>query len=203
MSPALDAALAGPNPTVFGAIEIELPNHTIRILTGSGIISFTAADSNGQDEVKIFTGSDATYGSLYSIGDINDGVGGQAPSLTLTLAPASTEAAVDLANSGDQGSPVTIWLGAVEPSNGLVIGEPLMIFLGELDVPILKTDDHSQLLELQISSAFEAFFLTNNGVALSHYFHMYLWPGETGLSQVTGILRHFYFGSAPATGVSK
>lgn len=194
MSPALDAALAGPNPTTFGAIEIVLPNHTIRLLTGSGVIVFDG---------KTFTGQDATYGVLNSIEDFEDGIGGQAPSLTMTLIPASTAAAVDLASPAMQGAQVSVWLGAVEPSNGLVIGEPLLIFLGVLDVPILKTGANSYLLELQMSSAFEAFFLTNNGAALSNNFHQFLWPGETGLSQVDGILHHTYWGSSPPSGVSR
>ncbi len=194
LSPALDAALAGPNPVVFGAVEIVLKSHTIRIMPHSGIVIFDG---------KTFTGRDATYGILFSIEDLTDGVGGQAPSLRMTLIPESTEAAVDLASAADQGSKVTVWLGAVEPSNGLVIGEPLLVFLGQLDVPILKTMANGYQLELQVVSAFEAFLLTDSGVALSDAFHRRMWPGETGLSEVTTVLHRKYWGSIPASGVSQ
>lgn len=194
MSPALDTALAGPNPVIFGAIEIVLPGHTIRLLTGSGIIVF--AD-------KTFTGRDATYGVLQSVEDLTDGTGDEAPALTITLAPASDAAAAGLASAGMQGSQVSIWLGVVEPSNGLVVGDPLLIFLGALDVPTLKVGANSRLLELEITSVFEEFFTSDDGVRLNDSWHQSIWPGETGLADTSGVLRQIYWGSAPPSGVSK
>ena len=194
MHPALDAALAGPTPTIFGAIEIVLPDHTIRLLTGSGIVVFGG---------KTFTGVDATYGVLHSVEDLTDGTGDEAPALSLTLIPASDAATADLAGADSQGSQVSIWLGAVEPSNGLVIGEPLLVFLGVLDVPRIKTGANSRLLELEITSAFEDFFFTDDGARLNGRWHQYLWPGETGLDHVTAVTRNIYWGGSPASGVQR
>lgn len=193
MDPALEAALQGPNPVVFGAIEIVLSAHTVRVLTGSGVVTFDG---------KRFTGADATYGTILSVEDLTDGIGDQAPALKVTMVPASTAAATDLASAGMQGAPVSIWLGVVDPASGAVIGEPLLMFLGMLDVPVLKTSRNSYLLELQITSVFEAFFQTDDGTALSDQFHQFLWPGETGLAHVTGIIQHFYWGSSAASGVT-
>ncbi|SEM63008.1 hypothetical protein SAMN05192583_0894 [Sphingomonas gellani] len=194
MSPALDQALTGPTPTIFGAVEIVLPNHTIRLLTGSGIIVFDG---------KTFTGSDATYGVLHSVEDLTDGTGDEAPGISLTLVPAGDAAAADLARPEHQGAAVSIWLGAVEPSNGLVIGEPLLIFLGALDVPKLTAGPNSRLLELEITSAFEDFFFSDDGARLSDTFHRYVWPGERGMSFVTGVDEQIYWGGDNPSGVKR
>lgn len=194
MSPAMDAALAGFNATVFGAVEIVLPTATLRLLTGQGVIVFDG---------KTFTGIDATYGVLDSVDNLTDGTGDEAPSMLLRLAPASDAAEAALASASMQGSPVSIWLGVVDPSNGLVIAEPLLIFLGVLDVPTLKSGKTQRLLEFEITSAFEQFFFNDDGARLSDTFHQYLFPGETGLSQATGILQQIYWGGSPQSGVTK
>ena len=102
-----------------------------------------------------------------------------------------------------QNSPVSIWLGVVDPASGLVVGEPLLVFAGTADVPMLTVDNNQYTLELEISSVFEAFFLTDDGVALSDTFHQMLWPGETGLADATGVLRMIYWGQSPTSGVTK
>lgn len=194
MSPAMDAALAGLNPTIFGAIEIVLPDHAIRLLSGSGIINFGG---------NSFTGRDATYGTLISIDALDDGIGDDAPTITITLAPASDAASADLASAAHQGAQVSIWLGVVDPATGLVIGDPLLIFLGALDTATIESSSVGRFLEFEVTSAFEWFFFNDDGARLSDTFHRYLWPNEAGLSQVTGILHQIYWGSKPPTGVSR
>lgn len=195
MHPALDAALAGTNPTVFGAVEIMLNGgRIIRLLTGSGLVAFAG---------KTFTGRDATFGVLHSIENLDDGIGDEAPAINLTLVPASDAAAAVLASASMQGSQVSIWLGAVEPSNGLVIGDPLLIFLGVLDIPTLKAGANSRLLEFEVTSAFEVLFLNDDGARLNDRFHGYVWPGESGLAGVTAVTQQIYWGGSPASGVTR
>lgn len=194
LDPALDAALAGVNPTIFGAIEMVLPDHTLRLLDGAGAIAFDG---------KTFIGADPTYGVLYAVEAFSDGTGDDAPSLEITLAPASDAAAADLSSAAMQGSQVSVWMGAVDPVTGLVIGEPYLIFLGSLDTVTLRSGANTRLLEVAISSAFEWFFFNDDGARLSDTFHQYLWPGETGLSQVTGVAHQIYWGTAPASGVTR
>lgn len=194
MSPAMDAALADFVATVFGAVEIVLPGYTIRLLTGAGIISFDG---------KTFTGSDATFGVIDSVDNLTDGTADASPTILLTLNPATDAAATELASASMQGSQVTVWLGVVDQVTGLVVGEPLQIFLGQLDIAILKSGKNSRTLELQIASATERFFFNDDGCRLSDTFHQYLWPGETGLASVTGVLHEIYWGSAPVSGVTR
>lgn len=194
MTPALDQALSGATPTIFGAIEIVLPHHTLRLLTGAGVLAFGG---------KVFAGEDTTYGVLYSVEDLTDGAGDEAPALTLTLLPKSNAAAADLAGPDMQGSTVSIWLGAVDPASGQVIGDPLLVFLGALDVPTLRTGQAGRLLDFDITSAFEDFFFNDEGARLSDTFHQYVWPGERGLAYVTGVDEQVYWGSDAPSGVRR
>lgn len=193
-NPATEAALTSFSPTIFGAVEIVLPSHTIRLLDGSGTVTFDG---------KTFTGSDATYGVIYAVDDFADGTGDEAPALGLTMAPASSAAAADLSSAVMQGSQVSMWIGVVDQTTGLVIGEPLLFFLGLLDVPTLKGEDNSRLVDLDITSVFEDFFLSDDGVRLSDSYHRFVWPGENGLKQATGVAHKFYWGENPPSGVAK
>lgn len=194
ISPALDQALSAVTPTIFGALEIVLPTKAIRLLAGSGVIDFAG---------KRFTGEDTTYGVLHSVEDLNDGTGDEAPALTLTLAPKSDAAAADLAGPDMQGSPVSLWLGAVDPLTGLVIGEPLLVFLGSLDVPTLRAGTDGRLLDFEVTSVFEDFFFNDDGARLSDTFHQYVWPGERGLAFVTGVDEQVYWGGDNPSGVKR
>lgn len=178
MTPQLDAALADFAPTIFGAVEILLPGYALRLIQGSGRLSFGG---------NTFIGRDPTYGVIDSVDVIADGTGDEAPEVTLTLLPASDAAAATLASANMQGSQVSIWLGAINPATGIVIPDPLLVFLGALDVPTLKASEHRRELEYRIVSVFEHFFTDDEGARLSDTFHRSIWPGEFGLSFVTGV----------------
>jgi len=186
----MQTALGADTPIVFGALKIALTGGaTIRLLDGAGSVSFNAGGG-----VETFTGSDPVFGVLSAIDEIADGVGDEAPGLSITLLPASDAAAVDLANPTMQGSPVTLWLGAVDRATGAVIADPLMIFYGELDQPTLVIDKGVRELEFECVSGFERMFENDEGARLADSFHQNVWPGETGLAQVTGITRTIYWG---------
>lgn len=187
-TPAMDAALAAPVVTTFGAVQIDLPGYTLRLLTGPIAL---AAPWDG------FVGRDPTYGVLAGIDDLRDGGGEQAPALTLQLHPASDAAAATLAAPEMQGSKVQIWLGVVNPATGIVIPDPLLIFIGELDVPRLIHEEHSRILEYDLVSAFDRFFAEAEGIRLADSFHQSIWPGETGFAHVTGITEQVYWGETP------
>ena len=99
LPPALDAALAQPRATIFGAIQMELPGHTARLLVGSGFVNFAVDGA-----VQTFTGLDPLIGVFAAIDTLTDGLGDEAPALTLSFIPASAAAVDDLASEGMQGS---------------------------------------------------------------------------------------------------
>lgn len=184
-TPQLDTALQGFSPLVFGAVEILLPSYNLRLLDGAGTLSFSS---------KTFVGRDATYGVLAAVDAIRDGAGDQAPSVTITLLPSDDAAAVDLAEASMQGSPVSIWVGAVDPATGLVIPDPDLVFFGELDQPTIKASDNSRSLEWTVVSVFDRFFDLEEGQRLASGFHQSVWAGELGMDFVTGVDEDIYWG---------
>jgi hypothetical protein len=184
LSPALDTALAGRNPTVFGAIRIVLPSATIALLDGSGQLTFDSTT---------YRGKDATYGTLGEVETLSDGTGDTAPAVGITLYPPGDAAAADLASPTHQGAPVYLHVGAIEPTTGAVIGSHLL-FAGEIDVPTLRSGENTRSLELEVVSVFQRFFADDEGIRLSPAWHKGVWPGETGLDDVTGVTETVYWG---------
>jgi hypothetical protein len=192
--PLLDAALAAPVVTVFGAVEIALRSgHTIRLLNSGGFVTFDG---------KTFLGGDPIFGSIAKVDTLSDGIGSEAPALKITFNPADDAAGATLAAASNQESPVKMWVGAIDPQTGLGIGEPLLIFSGMLDYATLDAGTKSRTLEMVISSVFEDFFYNDDGARLSDTFHNVCYPGERGLAFVTYIVHQIYWGTDAPSGVT-
>lgn len=189
LTPAMETALAADRAIIFGAIEINLPTHDIRVLDGSGEVTFGGST---------FTGEDETYGVLAAIDSLDDGVGDEAPGLGITFHPNSNAAAVDLSSPTYQGSRIRLWIGAIDTSTGAVVADPLLYFDGEIDTVELTVGRSMRSLDFECVSGFERFFENDEGTRLSDAYHQNLWPGELGLSNVTGITRKLYPGDAKA-----
>lgn len=188
MTPAMTLALAEPVVTMFGAIRIELPGHTIRILDGASEITFGG---------ETYTGIDEIYGTLGTADAMSDGAGDEAPAVSFGFLPPDPVAIAGLANPLAQGSPVRMMVGAV--ANGAVVADPLTLFEGVLDQIDLDVGS-GQTLDINCVSAMERFFDNQEGVRLSPAHHKSIFPGETGLDQVTGVTRKVYWGTAAPTG---
>jgi hypothetical protein len=184
-TPQMETALSAPIVSIFGAIEILLPSYTLRLLDGAGVLSFGG---------RTFVGLDPTFGSIDSIEEISDGGGDDAPAVTLTLNPSSDAAAGVLAAPDMQGSQVSMWIGAFDAATGGVVPDPLLVFLGSVEVPTIKSASDGRQIEFEIVSAFEQFFFDDEGARLSDTFHQSLFPGETGLAGVTGVDKQIYWG---------
>jgi len=192
LTPALDAAFSSDRMLIFGSVEINLPGYDLRLLDGSGILLV-----DGQT----FVGEDPIYGVLDSIDELTDGLGDEAPALSINLLPASGAAVGQLASPAFQGSRVRVRVGAVSKETGLTIGTHLL-FDGELDVPVLTVGKGSRRLAFECVSSFERFFENDEGARLSDSFHQAIWPGETGFRNITGIEQTIYWGVATPAGAN-
>lgn len=190
LDPALRAELLKPVVTLFGALRVDFADYGLRLCDGAGFVKF------GGDT---YTGSDATYGAIESVESFTDGIGGEDPTLQLTLLPPTNTAAAALCDPAHQGSPVYLYVGAVNPRTGLVIGQPELRFVGEVDVPTIVVGQNSRKLKLDVVSVFERFFTDDEGVRLSDAWHQSLWPGETGLQGVTTVQRKLPWGASTPT----
>lgn len=178
MSPALAAALAAARPTFFAWAEIQLPDATLRLVDGAAEVPMGG---------HTFAGRDPVYGVLDSIKGLTDSVGDSAPGVTIGLIPASDTALSALLDPAVQGSPVTLGVGAIDMATGLPIGEPYVLFVGELDVPNVKWAANDRRLDWSAVSIGERLFQIEEGRRLSDAFHQKVWPGELGMAFVTDI----------------
>jgi hypothetical protein len=185
LSPSLAAALRGERPLLFGAVEITLPDHNLRLIDGSGEIMIGG---------NLFVGRDPVYGVLDTIKGLGDTLGSTAPSVSIGLIPSTTLSLAALMNPAVQGSPVTISVGCIDISTGLVVPDPYILFVGELDVPTPTWDSNDRRLEYTVTSIAERLFAVEEGLRLSDSFHQHVWPGELGLAFVTGVEQYVPWG---------
>jgi hypothetical protein len=193
LTPGMETALKSANPCVFGAVQIDLPDATLRLLDGSGELEIGG---------ETFAGRDATFGVLAAISEIEDGMGDEAPGLSITLHPASDAAASDLSDPAMQGSRVRVWLGAVDRSDGSVIADPYLLQDLVLDQPTLTAGKGTRSLEYECVSTMERLFDNDEGFRLSDSNHQRTWPGELGFQNMSGLVRKIYWGVAGPSGAA-
>lgn len=189
MDPTLQNALAQPSVLMFGAVRIELPNYTLRLLDGAGAILIDG---------ELYTGIDPTFGTLSTISELSEEIGDEAPEVSIGLMPPDMSAMAVLADSSMQGSLVRIMVGAADPITGVAIGQPETLFLGEIDVPTPGLDQNgARTLEYTVVSVFERLFEVEEGQRASNAWHQTIWPGERGLEFMTGTDKNLYWGVKP------
>lgn len=186
LSPAMDSALQGLVVTAFCAVKIVLPGGTVRLIDGSGMVTFGS---------ETYTGLDPVYGTLSAIEQINEEIATSAPRARITLMPPDNAAIVALTNPMVQGSAVTIWVGVVDSSTGAVIGTPEAVFVGEIDTSTLISSSGNRSLELDIASVWERLFADSEGARLNGFFHKTVYPSELGFDFVVEAKDDPYWGS--------
>jgi hypothetical protein len=165
---------------------------TVRLLDGGGEV---VVPNDGT-----YVGSHPTWGTIEGIDNISDGVDEQAPVLSLTLLPDDTADVASITSPNQQGSRTRIWLGALSDT-GAVVADPYLLLDGVIDVPTLTFGEGSREVSFDIISNFELLFLDDEGSRLSPASHKSIWPGETGLDDVSGVVRQILWGPGdPITG---
>jgi hypothetical protein len=180
----LITALGGAAPTLVHLVTVTLSGATVRWLDagGSGFVVW------GSDTYKA---EDATYGALGAIGAIEDGADGQATVCDLTILCDGTAMALWI-DPAEQGSLVTIHVGAVTPSTGLLIGEPELLFRGELDQPRLAAG-RSQTLIFDCITEEARMLEPNEEQRLTDSFQQSVWPGDLGNIHISDIEKKIYW----------
>ncbi|MGE4321920.1 MAG: hypothetical protein AB7E60_02700 [Sphingobium sp.] len=191
LSPALDAALAGARVTIFGALKVELPTITARLLDGSAEIDIAGEEYAGHVE---------GFGAWDSIEEIEDGFGDEAPGTTISLLPQDDDAACLMTDPDNQGKPVTVMIGARDDETGLAIGDPYVPIRGIIDVPHHRFGLRENAVELDIVSEMEQLMMNDEDRVMSPAFHRRVWPGEAGMDHCTGVTDNGYWGQNPPSG---
>jgi hypothetical protein len=187
----LITALQGAAPTLVHLVTVTLSAATVRWMDtgGSGFVVWSG---------NTYSAENATYGALGAIGAIEDGADGQATVCDLTILCDATAMALWVAPER-QGSLVTIHVGAVAPTTGLLIGEPELLFRGELDQPRIAAGQGQALIFDCITE--EARMLEpNEEQRLTDSFQKAVWPGDLGNEHITGVERKIYWRADDPTG---
>lgn len=178
MDVALLAGLGAQAPFLTILVTLALPSRTIR-LTDGGFVVWAGETYSGRDDV---------YGVLGSVEEIEDGADDQATRCMVTVLPPDATAMAQLASPLAQGSPVTVHLGAVDRLTGLLIGEPDLLFRGELDFGRLSVGG-SWALTLECGTEEARQLELNADQRLSPSYHKAIWAGELGLDNLDGVKR--------------
>lgn len=190
--PILESALSQPIFGMFIAVRLDLTDaalgRVVRLLDGAAEINIGG---------ETYTGIDPDFGTIDTVETISDGSNEEAPELLLSLLPNNATTAAILADFTMQNCEVRVMLGAYDLSSGLIIGTPELKFLGEIDVPTLTLEKGVRRIELSIVSVFERLFENDDAVRASDGYHRSVWPGELGLSYMSGTDKNLYWGAKP------
>lgn len=171
MDAALITALEAAAPTEVLLVTVTLPAATIR-WTNGGFVAW------GSDTYRA---EHSTYGFLSSVEEITDGVTGEATVCALTIDCNSTALGL-LVAPAVQGSLVTVHLGAVNRATGALIGEPELLFRGELDQPRLSVGEGTLVYDCITEEA--RMLEPNEEQRLTSSFQKSVWPGDRGYDNV-------------------
>lgn len=174
-----------------GMLEIALPGRIVRLCDG-GRLDWGAAE---------FTSRDDLFGTFLEIGSVREGLGNQAPSITLKLAPDPSAAAADLANPAYQFSRLRIWTADVDPLTGTIVGDPEQEADMLIDVPRLRFPKGGRVLEVDCVSGWQRLFDLNEGNVLNGPKHRQIYPSEAGMDNVTGVATTFAWGDRGPRGI--
>lgn len=182
--PILRAGLAAPTTTLVLGVEILHPYRTIRLVDG-GFVTF---------EGHQYISDDPDVGSLGGIEGLTEGVGEEAPAIGIAINQANPAVAVELCKPNAQGAPVRCWLGVVNQTTGLLVGQPWVWFVGEIDVPTLGVGGESGNVTFECVSVFERFFETDEGARMSATFLRSIFPDDAGFDYITDVAQSMPWG---------
>lgn len=166
----------GPLP-LAGLIEMALPDREPVRLCDGGMVRW------GDD---FFESHHPVFGSIGTLEGLEEGRGDEIPALDLDLIPPGTAAIGELSRPGYQRSEVKFWFAEYDIATGLVVGEPDLLFYGQIDQTSLRVGT-VRTLSISVVSNAEKLFELDIGNSLSSTFHKSIWPGERGHDNGTGL----------------
>ena len=177
--------------SLIGLCKIELPEGDVRLCDG-GFIEFDS---------EVYRSSDALLGTIASIQAMGEGAGPEVPAMEMVVLPPEASAPGDLAQPGWQTSRARFWIGEYDPETGTLIGDPDLVFDGQLDQASLSVGLMRELA-LTVVSLAERLFERNAGNSLTSAWHKSIWPGELGHDNATGLAVQVAWGAASPQGSS-
>lgn len=175
------AAFEEASPTGGVLVNMALPGRTVR-WTDRGFVVWDGDTYAVEDE----------YGTLSSVEAIEDGQIDGATVCALTVLPADFDALAALSDPDAQGSIVTVHLAAVDRATGLLIGEPELLFRGEIDQPRLGVGSELTL-HLDLITQEARLLEPNEQRRLTDSHHRLAWPDENGFENVVAVKKPIFW----------
>lgn len=179
------AAIAGRSGKAVWLVQLfrlTTADFTLRLTTG-GFLFWGS---------ELFIQRDRTYGTLGDLPLFEDGIDSQTTRADFTLFPASHAALAALADRKHQRSLVEVFDACVDPDTGLMVGEPDPLFRGEYDFARYTIGSTEELI-IECGTEEARLNEPNEDRRLSDPHHRDIWPGELGMSHVTGVGRKIYW----------
>lgn len=167
----------------------------VRIQLTTGPVCFTDAGF-AVFNAETYFGKHPTHGVLSSIGSISDGSDAETTRVELVILPDDDASAATFGSPSNQGARVQWWEAVIDPGTGGLVGVPLLKFDGEIDKPRLSVGD-SWAITLECGTQAERQLEPNADWRLNDAFHRTIWPGETGMVHVSGVLRKIEWRERP------
>ena len=170
----------------FWAAQVALPGETARFFSGRGKIHMLSADWYGAG----IAGEDGVFGDLEPI---EGQIGETAPRLKLTLGGLQTSLLDDARSHLSQGSTVIVYDCLWDSAANDVIGDPELVFYGEVDVPSFEVGATLSII-LDCTSALEYFFDTGERFRWVAATQAAIYPDDEGFDYVTDTTRQLPWG---------
>ncbi|QBX37216.1 hypothetical protein E4M02_02620 [Brevundimonas sp. S30B] len=164
---------------------------TLRLTTG-GVVVWGS---------EVFLQRDPTYGVLADLPPFEDGIDNQTTRVDLGFYPDGEAALAAMAGNEHQGSRIEVFDCAIDPDTGALWGEPDELFSGEVDFARFVIGERNELI-LECETEDALLNEPNEDRRLSDSAHRDIWPGELGMSHVTGVGRKIYWRQNPPSGMS-
>lgn len=171
---------------LIGLCKIELNDGPTVLLCDGGFIVFDS---------ETYRSSDPLLGTIASMQALGEGTGPEVPAMELVLLPPEDSTPGDLVQPGWQTSRARFWIGEYDPEAGTLVGDPDLVFDGQLDQASLSVGATRELAVTVVSLA-ERLFERNTGNTLTGTWHKSIWPGELGHDNATGLAVQVAWGTA-------
>ncbi len=181
--------------TLAAVIEWQAPGGDV-LLADGGVVKFDP----GSGEV-VFSGADARFGTLAEIDAFDIGVGDQAESGNLGLVPPATAATSDWWRTDLEGSRLRVWLGEIDPADGVTLTDAEIVADWLVDTPSREQAAGQDVLQMSFITRDQKLFEIRQGNTCSDAFHQSVWPGERAFENCTDAQQYFAWGTgAPPVG---
>lgn len=166
-----------------GLVKIDLPSRDLRFSDGGFFVY----------ESETYRSKDAVFGTIGTLQTMSESVGDIVPAVVLTILPPNSTAPEDISQPGNQKSPAQFIIAEYDADTGEITSANVE-FYGQLDQTILKSSAVEYSLSVSVVSLAERLFERNIGNSMNPTWHKYVWPGELGQDNATGLSRAIAWG---------